>query len=457
MSNVLVGTISLLALAAMLLLTVSRPAYGATITVDTDFFVSGCAAGSGADTINLPAGTYSLSLLGSSEDANADGDLDITDDLIINGSGPATTIIEGDDEGVIEIYSSAVEVSGLTVRAGTGPGIANFGTLDLNNVTVSQNFGGGLHNGFGHSMTVTDSSVAFNVQGSVQIGGGGGIYNAGTLTLNKSAVYGNQTTGIGADLGGGIYNESGIATINNSTVSSNLAGLGGGILNFSTLILNNSTVASNGAFSNIGGILDSGSSMAMKNTIVANNQPNDCSTSNLTFVSSGHNLDSDGTCLLTAAGDLSGVNPLLGILDDNGGPTGTHALLAGSPAIDAGSGDCPPPATDQRGVARPQGTACDIGAYEAEAQATPSPATTPASTPSPSAGPGTATATPQPTTPQPTEAPTQAPPVGGSVEIAVTSQTNSVLPSAAWALVALGVLLTLVALNYARRRDVTRP
>ncbi|MEJ8672811.1 choice-of-anchor Q domain-containing protein [Streptomyces sp. MS1.AVA.1] len=75
----------------------------------------------------------------------------------------------------------------------------------------------------------------------------------------------------------------------------------------------------------------------------------------------GHNIDSDGSCRLTAAGDLPSRDPLVGPLADNGGPTDTVALLPGSLALDAADG-CP--ATDQRGVARPQGAACDIGAYE---------------------------------------------------------------------------------------------
>jgi hypothetical protein len=79
--------------------------------------------------------------------------------------------------------------------------------------------------------------------------------------------------------------------------------------------------------------------------------------------SDGHNLDSDGSCFLTATGDLPKRNPLLGPLAFNGGPTETEALLAGSPAIDAGAADgCPQ--YDQRGVVRPQGAGCDIGAYE---------------------------------------------------------------------------------------------
>src|SRR5262249_52788808 len=81
------------------------------------------------------------------------------------------------------------------------------------------------------------------------------------------------------------------------------------------------------------------------------------------ITSLGHNLESADECGLHAAGDLTGRNPLLGPLADNGGNTDTAALLSGSPAIDAGDpATCP--ATDQRGVVRPQGPACDIGAFE---------------------------------------------------------------------------------------------
>ena len=78
----------------------------------------------------------------------------------------------------------------------------------------------------------------------------------------------------------------------------------------------------------------------------------------------GYNLTDDITCGFTQPGDLVVADAMLGPLQDNGGPTETHDLLPGSPAIDAGSVNCPPPDTDQRGVARPQGTDCDIGAVE---------------------------------------------------------------------------------------------
>lgn len=110
-----------------------------------------------------------------------------------------------------------------------------------------------------------------------------------------------------------------------------------------------------------------GDSPSLTATIVANQLAGgDCNTIITSF---GFNLDSDSSCGLSGTGDQSGVDPLLGPLQNNGGPTETHALLTGSPAIDAVTSGCPPPATDQRGIARAQGPACDIGAYEVEVQA----------------------------------------------------------------------------------------
>ncbi len=155
------------------------------------------------------------------------------------------------------------------------------------------------------------------------------------------------------------------ATLTDSTVSDNEAvDSGGGISNSRELTLTNSTVSGNTADDYGGGIGNNVGTASLKNTIVANNTAaidNDCTGM---INSNGYNLDSDGTCNLTGPGDLPNTNPNLGPLADNGGSTQNHALLAGSPAIDAGSPDCPPPATDQRGVVRPQGVACDIGAFE---------------------------------------------------------------------------------------------
>ena len=159
-----------------------------------------------------------------------------------------------------------------------------------------------------------------------------------------------------------------------STVSGNSAGsMGGGITNKhgGEMDLYNTTVSENSA-PNGGGIHSYAGTTSLKNTIVANN-PSDSDCYNQggnALLSNGHNLDSDGTCNLDPAkDDLPGTDPRLGPLQDNGGSTLTHALLFGTPAIDAGDNSgCP--ATDQRGFVRPMdgdgdGTAtCDIGAFE---------------------------------------------------------------------------------------------
>ena len=143
------------------------------------------------------------------------------------------------------------------------------------------------------------------------------------------------------------------------------------------LNLTSSTISANTStgqtHSSGGGIFNTDNgTVRLANTIVAGNTaPNipDCNE----FISQGHNLTgtSDGCSFIPTPGDLTNVDPLLGPLQDNGGPTLTHALLSDSPAIGAGScedADGNPVTTDQRGIARPQGAACDIGAFELETE-----------------------------------------------------------------------------------------
>lgn len=228
-------------------------------------------------------------------------------------------------------------------------------------------------------MTITDSTVSNNGPFSFA----GGVYNDGTLTMNGSTVSANNSGG----QGGGIMNDyGGSATITNSTISGNAVGSsstagtpGGGIYNTndSALTLTNSTVTNNTA--NFGGGIyndDDGSTVTIGGTIVAGNTAFN-STNHVNsdvlggFASQGYNLIGrvDDATGFDGPGDLTGtaaspLDPQLGPLANNGGPTETHALSPKSPAIDAGDPACPPPATDQRGVSRPQGLRCDIGAYE---------------------------------------------------------------------------------------------
>jgi hypothetical protein len=172
------------------------------------------------------------------------------------------------------------------------------------------------------------------------------------LTLNDLTVANGRAFG-----GGGIFNDGGTLEVNNSTISGNSAhDNNGGIGNTGTATVSNSTISGNSA-NNGGGILTSGGTATLKNTIVANNEGGNCAA--LTLTDDGGNLEWPGNdCRFALSAD-----PNLGPLDANGGPTETHALQRPSAAIDAAVA-CPPPATDQRGVSRPQGAACDIGAFE---------------------------------------------------------------------------------------------
>jgi hypothetical protein len=184
--------------------------------------------------------------------------------------------------------------------------------------------------------------------------------------------------------GGGIFNQyQGTLTINNSTLSGNSAitvhsgfpagSYGGGIRNWSgaTLSINNSTLSGNSA-QHYGGI-DNRGSATFQNSILAGNSGGNCFSGESIITSKGYNLSSDGSCDFDGPGDLNNTNPMLGPLQNNGGPTKTMALLPGSPAIDAGSpsgctdGQGHLLKTDQRGQPRPNTEdtgGCDMGAYE---------------------------------------------------------------------------------------------
>ena len=200
---------------------------------------------------------------------------------------------------------------------------------------------------------------------------GAGINNSGNLTLLRVTIRDNVST-----FGGGIFNDTrGTLTLINCTVSGNRAldpgicdgGLGAGIYNLGTVKLLNTTITDNEAECDGGGITADAGTVSMNNTIIARNAvgfSRDCDDFfGGLFISLGFNLDGDGTCHLNQPSDLPGVDPLLGPLQDNGGPTDTHLPMAGSPAIDAGDLSTAPP-RDQRGVRRPQGPASDIGPVE---------------------------------------------------------------------------------------------
>ncbi len=427
--------------------------------------VSGeCPAGSGEDTVLVPAGIYTLTIPGMTETASLTGDLNITRSVALVGASSATTIIDANQlDRVLDVAQNiTVTLSGLTLQNGYlwsdlgGPyyygggiqnagtlivtdtvvqnnwatsvgGIANAATLTMTHSVVQGNFGDTLAGGIGCCYSylyptnvilyLKDVTVSDNHTSSVGWGSGlflGDCYATkavvinsvfarnyhesaaiyirdGSLSLVNTSVMSNTAEGIHVAWGtlaidqsaiiynglDGVHQDQGIVSINNSTVSQNG---GDGVYGYpsgfrESMDLNNVTLAANG---NHG--IETGNSFYfnffLQNTLVAGNAASDCSGN---FTLRGYNLIQNATgCVLTGTqtGDRFGVDPMLGPLQDNGGPTWTQALLPSSPAIDAGN-----PAgcrdnqgqlflTDQRGFVRvfdgdSDGKAiCDIGALE---------------------------------------------------------------------------------------------
>jgi len=334
----------------------------------------------GSDIIELPADTYTFGIAGRGEDLAASGDLDITDNLSIIGDHATTTIVDADEiDRIFDIFSTAnVTVSKLTIKNGdsgypsNGGGVRNQGVLTLTKANLFGNTAGLAGGGIFDTGTLSlmDSTVSNNSAGR-----SGGIINWGNITLINVTISSNTAS---SDAAGMDNSTGGTAFLTNVTISGNVGGGSttsvGGFSNRGSAILTNVTVTNN---SGLGiALLVTGSfspSTILKNTIVANNLVGgDCYAPRPRIVSLGYNLDSDDTCGLTSSGDIVNTDPLLSPLQDHGGFTLTHALLPGSPAIDAGSPDCPPPLEDQRSEPRPVDgngdgqAACDIGSYEAQ-------------------------------------------------------------------------------------------
>jgi CSLREA domain-containing protein len=428
---------------------------------------------SGVQTINLAVpGTYTLTVVGAREDNAATGDLDINGvNLTLANTSGGTIATDGNNTDRVfhvgPLAPAQFSTSGLTIQHGN----------DSNQVNPTLG-GGGVLVSPGSSVALSNVTIAANAV--TNPGGGGGINNQGTLTLIDSTLAGN---GAGSAAGGGLENGVNAQARVDSTVFVGNAGISGGAVNNNSLItLTNVTMSSNqassrgGAFANtgsqfanatllnvtmagnftqasgapnssVGGTLenDSGGTLTVKNTIVTNTASGGNCSAGSPITSLGFNISSDTTCGFGGPGDRNNLDPLLGPLSNNGGPTQTHALLPGSPAIDAASPDCPPPATDQRGVSRPQGIRCDIGAFELVPPPTLTPTLTNTSTPSRTA---TATSTSTPTltatstttptltaTPTNTIAITSTPTATGTGTAAVTARvtgtpTNTGAPTA---------------------------
>jgi hypothetical protein len=332
---------------------------------------------SGSDVIQLQSSEYLLSQAGAGEDLAATGDLDITGPLSILGSGVGQTVINGNGlDRVFDIHAgaSSVLLANLTINGGQtapgggdgtgGGGVRNRADLTLSTVQLqgnsAQSFGadqgGGVYNQ--GNCTVGQSTVGSNTARL-----GGGIYNdaGGTLTMWADTIDHNS----GND-GGGLYIR-GVADLINVTVSGNRAinGSGGGVGNQGRMRLLQATVTDNVA-ANGGAGIDNDGVATVSNTIVAKNTGGECR--GRALLSSGGNLVGEAGCLNASrlGSDLVGVDPQLGILADNGGPTRTHSLYYASPAVNQGADlSALGIVADQRGMGRPMGGRYDIGAFEA--------------------------------------------------------------------------------------------
>lgn len=314
----------------------------AITAAQTDSAVGGCPAGAGADSIRLPAGVYKLTIPGQNEGANLTGDLNVTGAgaLTIEPKGNGTVVIDaaGIDRVLEHSGAGSLSIRDLTLRGGRlgvaadGGGVLNStGSLTLDGVTLIDN--------------------------SAQAGDGGAIANYAQLVMTNSTIYGNTAQ----RSGGGIYAPgSSVTNLRSVTITRNAAdafgtnsGNGGGVVvvGLATLNATNTVIADN--FDNTpapGQVVKdcaSGVNFYPRYTLIGERDPVQCL------------IGFDPGTLLT--GDAN-----LGPIGDHGGPTPTVIPGAGSPLVDAAGSEAPDtcPARDQRGVTRPKGAGCDIGAVE---------------------------------------------------------------------------------------------
>ncbi len=293
--------------------------------------------------------------------------------LTITASSFVSNISSGGDKGGGGIYNVASSsklillnsvLSGNKSLTNSGAAIFNSGILTGTGTTIVGNqaaqWGGGIYNDTSGQAFLTGVSVNGNTAGSRE---GGGIYNQGALIVTQSALVYNASS---TSQGGGL-NNAGTAWLTNVTISNNTALSGGGISNSSgTLSLQFSTVSENSS----PGLSNAGGGVTVGESILAQSAGNACGG---TITSAGYNVETGTSCKLNATQDFTSVLPSalqLGPLQDNGGGTLTRAIAFSSLARDS-AGACPPPYTDQRGIARPQpppqppqSSICDRGAYE---------------------------------------------------------------------------------------------
>lgn len=349
--------------------------------------------------IHIPAGVYTLSLPGIDENQNATGDLDINSNegiqIIIEGDPLNSPIIDANGiDRVLHILfnslNSNVTLRNLVIQGGhleintlagqtyqVGGGIANSGNLTLENVVIQDN-----------QLTCVSTSDTNCYQAI-----GGGLFNSGVFSMNMSSIRNNL-----AVRGGGIFhnNTNTMSQIFHSTISGNQASQsGGGLETYGQLSFINSTISNNSALFYGGIVNENSGNLSLMNVTVANNTSSNSGAANLanygdvTIMNSiitypgsfpgavnchnggswsmgGGNLYSDGSCP-AGPGVISNMDPRLSPLAWLGGPTMTRGLLPGSPAHNAYAGFCQDESgftvsIDQRGLNRDN--QCDLGAFE---------------------------------------------------------------------------------------------
>ena len=348
------------------------------------------------DAINIAPATYIENLT-------------IAANLRLLGSAAATTTIDGGSTGTaVRINSgSKATLSKLTLlgHLGGGRSVYNSGVLTINNAILTGDYGADADGGGSALLTALGSTTTINNSTFQDSIGrlGGAIYNRGNLTINRSSIthngdYNGSVGGIYIERGnvvisnsdvsgnysnnqaGGIYVGTGKLSVINSTLNGNYTVNGGGAINnlVGVVDINNSTISGNESHSGgtAGGLFTEFNGITIQNSILANTIGGNCAPGTTAVVSYGYNMSSGPTCDFHNTGDLTNIDPKLGPLKNNGGPTETMALLKGSPAIDSGNpGGCTDGLgvllkTDQRGAPRPdKGTnRCDRGAFEVRKQ-----------------------------------------------------------------------------------------
>ena len=370
------------------------------VATDAPSSVTNIATLSGTNVVNGAAQSVTTINCHFVVDNNNDSGTGSLRDAIANACANSTITFAPNVRGAINLTTAELLISqNLTIigpganllsvqrsAAGGTPAFRIFNITSSVNATISDltiangntpgSKGGGVSNS--GALTITNSTISGNAAaaGGGVAGGGGGIYNTGALSVTKSTISGNTTSsGNGGGNGGGIYN-TGTLNLTNSTISGNSAGggifYGGGIFNDNdiggTVTITNGTISGNTAQYRGGGIAYT---VTARNTIIAQNSAGGGvgPDVNGALTSQGFNFigNSSGATITPAQSSdqigtpSSPIDPLLGPLQDNGGPTFTRALLSGSPAINAGD-DAFAPKLDQRGYLR-LGIS-DIGAFE---------------------------------------------------------------------------------------------